>query len=135
MRIILYCSVRVLYDVPEFVLFSERQRRRQRSPNTPECIPGTDDGRRARFRSLSGGITDAENYTEPIEKRPSATATLLQCSRRSGVRFGDIFIFIYNVYLNNTPARVFLVERMRCTTATDILCYYYTVDEWPGRWL
>lgn len=104
---------------------------RGRGPNSPECIPGADDGRRARFRSLSG-IADAENYTGPLVKRPPlpATAAIVR-GLGSAISIYIILLYIYiyityNLYIKHACLR-FLFERMRVLATTTIQQTFYAI--------
>jgi len=125
--IIMLYSVRLLYDdVPEFVLFSERWRRwRQRSEHAG-MHPR--DRRTARFRSLSGIADDAENYAEPIEKRPSAPATAAAVIRG----LGSPAISISYTRVTRRPEYT-VITQQPWYTITDILCYYYTPSATSAR--
>jgi len=89
-RIILYCcGVRVvLYDVPEFVLFSGRQRRRQRSEHAGMHPRGW----RRPTSSLS--VSFRHRGRRKFLDRAKRKTTVRHCCSSSpgGVRFGNIYL-------------------------------------------
>lgn len=122
--------MRVLYDVPEFVLFSERQRRRQRSEHAGMHPRGW------RRPTSSFSVSFRHHGRRKLLHRANRKTTVPPLQQwRPGVRFGNIYLYIciiivhVNVYLYNTPACLRFPLRAHASTVatTTIQQTFYAI--------